>query len=70
MHRHIRGGAWTNAEPHAQETPNLTNGGRLAGRLDRLTAATHGDADHLPQLQAKSPVDPPNPDDSAEGNGH
>ena len=43
----IQGEAWKDAEPPAQETLYLTNGDSSAGRLDRLTAVTNGDADHL-----------------------
>jgi hypothetical protein len=63
----IQGKAWTDAEPPAQETLNLTNGDRSACRLNRLTAVTHGNADHIPQLQAASLVDPSTPENSDEG---
>ena len=46
-------------EPPATAIFNLTNSDRSAGQQDRRAQVTNGEADHFPQLQAASPMDPP-----------
>ena len=55
----IQGEAWTVTEPPATAIFNLTNSDRSAGQQDRRAEVTNGEADHFPQLQAASPMDPP-----------